>query len=151
MVLRLVIREVGNWANAVVTSALRLVSPVAPGHFETLVDGCEQAFTFAQTWLRNQSVRVIPPKLVQVDFRSLLSKLDATALSMGQGQSSLDRTLCVAVGYMTTAFCAAYYVNATGNEYGQRVGRAVRDGVRQQLMLFKVCLLPLFKVRSVFN
>ncbi|KAK4701378.1 E3 ubiquitin-protein ligase MARCH6, partial [Phenoliferia sp. Uapishka_3] len=66
--------------------------------------------------------------------------------SMAFDDDPLHRALCVALGYAAVAFAGFVYLQSTKGVYGQSVNRAIRDGLKQQLVLLKVVLFVFIEI-----
>jgi hypothetical protein len=60
---------------------------------------------------------------------------------------TFHRSLCVALGYFAFALAGIMYLQSTTTPFGQNVSRAIREGIKQQLTLLKVCLFIFVEVR----
>lgn len=69
---------------------------------------------------------------------------------MAFDDDNLHLALCTALGYATVLLSGVWYLQITSNEYSQSVNKAIRDGVKQQLTLLKVCLFVIIEVRSQY-
>lgn len=58
--------------------------------------------------------------------------------AMAVGDSNLDRTLCIALGYLVIGAAAGAYLHHTQNVQAREAGVAVRDIVKQHFLLVKV-------------
>ncbi|KAM0786584.1 hypothetical protein ACM66B_002040 [Microbotryomycetes sp. NB124-2] len=58
----------------------------------------------------------------------------------------LHRGLCVALGYAAILFGGVCYVRSTHGEYSEQMHRAIRENIRQQFVLLKVCAFVLIEI-----
>lgn len=58
---------------------------------------------------------------------------------MATEQDTFHRILCVAAGYSTALIGLGWYLQSTLHSYGRNFNRAIRDGIKQQFVLLKVC------------
>ncbi|OZJ01696.1 hypothetical protein BZG36_05489, partial [Bifiguratus adelaidae] len=58
--------------------------------------------------------------------------------SFGTGSSPMDRFACIVVGYAALIALGAWYLARSRNAYGQTVGRAAQQAIRQQGIILKV-------------
>lgn len=68
-------------------------------------------------------------------------------LKMGLEDDSQLRIWCTVSGYLFALALAGCYLHGTRSSYGASVNRALRDGVKQQLVLFKVAAFMVVEVR----
>jgi hypothetical protein len=80
-------------------------------------------------------------------FKGALESIAHHWTRMAFDEDPLHRGLCVALGYATVLVSGAWYLKSTDNEYSRSVNRAIREGIKQQLTLLKVCLFVFVEVR----
>ncbi|KAK4045943.1 hypothetical protein OIV83_006501 [Microbotryomycetes sp. JL201] len=65
---------------------------------------------------------------------------------MPYANDTLHRGLCIALGYASLLFAGVWFVSSTQGEYGEQMHRAIREGIRQQLVLLKVCAVIIVEI-----
>lgn len=79
-------------------------------------------------------------------IKATLLKIAATWTKMSYAEDTMHRTLCVGLGYGGILLAGMIYINSTNTEYGEAVNRAIREGIKQQLTLMKVCIFVFVEV-----
>lgn len=68
---------------------------------------------------------------------------------LSSGDTSFNRFFAIILGYAVIGFLVALYLNVLNVGNVQSAGRAIRNAIRQQLIVLKVRMLPLRSLRSL--
>lgn len=60
-------------------------------------------------------------------------------IELANGDASLNKFFAISLGYLIGAFLLAIYLNVLNVGSVQSAGRAIRNAIRQQLIVLKVC------------
>ena len=84
-------------------------------------------------------------RLVEMYFALLGKRVRLSSIAMAQAWSALaqgdgpiNRIFAIAFGYSIAGFCAAIYLNLLSVGSMQTAGRAIRNAIRQQMIIIKV-------------
>ncbi|KAL8287429.1 hypothetical protein RQP46_003287 [Phenoliferia psychrophenolica] len=139
-----------------VTLPLRAVRSISDPIFDALFSLLAFLPRLALSYLSPASLSSSPSPSVPIPTPSPRSTLPALQLflhsiashwtAMAFDDDPVHRALCVALGYAAAAFGGFIYLQSTQGSYGQSVNRAIRDALKQQLVLLKVVLFVFIEI-----
>jgi E3 ubiquitin-protein ligase MARCH6 len=93
-------------------------------------------------WIQSTFVDLAESQLARLGQEAKLraANLQATWTRLALGNGPVERTFAVALGYAVLALLLSLYLNLLTVGSFKSAGKAVRNAVRQQLLIVKVCL-----------
>lgn len=79
------------------------------------------------------------------ELKLFMDPLRSSWVRLTLGHGTPERTFAIGLGYTVVAFCLTLYLNVF-TVSAMSAGRAIRNAVRQQLLVVKVCLSTMTSV-----